>query len=238
MTTTTRTMIAAMVMLFAGCSSPTAPTPIAMPPPVVSLLPTHPPAVPPSNPLLSDPRFNLAFYRQLALNAYDGPVQPLRRQTQAPRIYLRILDDAGVAIDQGTLSATASAIESTTGLLTGVFGIAGLERGTETREGVPGWITVRWSPLLDGACGRALAGGDLITLYPRGPCRCQGGPAVALLIVKHELGHALGLRHTDSTSDLMHGGGGPLACDRQPSEREIYHARIMYQQRIGSYDPM
>ena len=235
-----RSVILATTLFAASCSgsSPTAPTPqpvTVVPPPVI----ITPPA-PPRNPLLDDPRFDRAFYRQFALNGYEAPtaLQPLRRLQDAPRIYLRTVDDAGRAIDAATLNDTAAALEQTAGKLTGVFGLAGLERGTETRQGQRGWITVRWSdqPSPDQFCGYGLYAGDLITLYPRTPgCRCAGGPAVRLKTVKHELGHVLGFYHTDAPTDLMFSGG--QACDKEPSEREIFHARVAYSQPIGSLDP-
>jgi hypothetical protein len=239
---TLATMIAATIACGGGSSSPTAPTPppvaIVVPPPVV----TPPPAVvfPPT-----DARFDLTFYRQLVHNGYEtrGALEPLRRQRQAPRIYLRTVDDGGGVIDAVTLNQTAAALINTAGSLTGVFGLAGLERGTETRERVPGWITVRWSQfpkVINGnfsVCGEGFIGGDLLILYPRSSgCRCSGNPGtIDLSTIKHELGHVLGFWHTDSARDLMY----PLhrSCDLDPSPREIYHASIAYTRPIGSAAP-
>jgi hypothetical protein len=237
------TMFSAML---AACgSSPTAPTPVTPPvavvPPVVTP-PVAPPVVtPPPAPAFppTDARFDLAFYRQFVHNALETPnqLQPLRRQTEAPRIYLRTIDNAGNAMDAFTLNHTAAALETTTGALTGQFGVAGVERGTETRVSQRGWITVEWAAEANPkACGSAAVGGNLITLYPRTPgCRCAGGPAVSLSTIKHELGHALGYWHTDSRLDLMYYLFE--SCDANPSEREKFHAAIAYSRPIGSAAP-
>lgn len=232
-----------VAILAAGCSgSPTAPTPAPAVPPIATLPPAVvvPPAapVPVPNPLLSDPRFSLAFYRMFALGALpDGSFGTLQRQAQAPRIYLRTVDDAGRAIDTYTLNETAAALINTAGSLTGVFGLAGMEQGTSTRQGQAGWITVRWSDQPNGrVCGTGQYGGELIVLYPKSPnCRCSGGPQVTLSAVRHELGHVLGFYHTDSRDDLMY--PTVTACDKQPSEREVFHARVAYSQPIGSINP-
>lgn len=236
---------ALLLAVFAvGCSgSPTAPSPPAAPvtPPVVVVPPVvTPPVTPATNPLLSDPRFSLSFYRMFALGeAPDGSFELLRRQEQPPRIYLRTVDDAGKAIDAFTLNETAAALINTAGSLTGVFGLAGLEQGTGTREGQPGWITVRWSAGTNAnLCGQAnQIAGNLITLYPKnGNCRCSGGPQVNQTTVRHELGHILGFHHTDSRDDLMYRIVGDT-CNKQPSPREVFHAAIAYSQPIGSLNP-
>lgn len=223
-----------LAVLAVGCSSPTAPTPAPVTPPVV-IAPMVPP-VASVDPLLSDPRYSASFYRDFALGAREGGPYGLRRQTQAPRIYLRTVDDAGVPIDAGTLDATAAALINTTGKLTGVFGLAGLEQGTGTREGQAGWITVRWSDRATTYCGTAHIAGDVLMLYPKtANCRCAGGPAVRLRAVKHELGHALGFYHTDSPDDLMFIQSA--TCDKEPSPREVFHAAVAYGQPVGSLNP-
>lgn len=232
-----RRLLIACVLL-SGCgSSPTAPTP----PPIVAVTPvavTPPVILPPTFPP-ADPRFDLTFYRQFAHDAFESPtrLQPLRRQAVAPRIYLRTVDDVGAPIDGVSLDQTAAALINTAGSLTGVFGLAGLDTGTETREGIAGWITVRWSPAANQPfCGEGEIGGSRITLYPKtANCRCPGGPLVRLRTVKHELGHVLGFYHTDNPNDLLYTPSG--ACDQEPSARERYHASLAYGRPIGSAAP-
>lgn len=242
-----RSSLVLLALFAVGCSgSPTAPSapapvnPAATTPPVVSAPPVATaPQTPAPNPLLNDSRFSLSFYRMFALGALpDGSFATLRRQDQPPRIYLRTVDDAGASIDAGTLDQTAAALINVAGSLTGVFGLAGLERGTGTREGQGGgWITVRWSDRANGSvCGTGYIGGSLMILYPKtAGCRCSGGPAVNTAVIKHELGHVLGFYHTDSTDDLMF--AKVTACDKNPSAREMFHAKIAYSQPNGSLNP-
>lgn len=181
--------------------------------------------------------FDQAFYRQFVFDATNG-LTVLRRQAQAPHIYVRTVDNSGAPIDSLTLDTTAAAISNVAGQLTGGrFGIAGLERGAGTRIGQPGWITVEWSrDTSTGQCGRTgVFSGDLVTLfYLNRLCAC-GGSSMRPGTVKHEIGHAMGFYHTDNPTDLMYPASG--ACDRNPSAREMYHAAIAYSRPINTAVP-
>lgn len=222
-------LLVALVFL-AGCSgnSPTGPTPI--PPPVVVVPPVVTP--PTGNPLLSDPRFDLGFYHQFT-------TRPLYRWVQAPKVYLRTVDDRG-PVDPSLIERTAAAFINTASQWTGgSFGLAGLERGTETREGQEGWITVFW--LSAGSCGsatitRTTAVQAILSVRiemnaARPECTC--GPLTA----KHELGHAMGYQHTDHPSDLMVAEFTPGQCDKPLSDRERFHTTVAYSMAPGSMEP-
>lgn len=227
--------IALLAVFAVGCSgSPTSPTPqptnpAATTPPVVSVPPVTV-ASPAPNPLLSDPRFDLNFYRMFAL---AGSIRSLSRWTRAPLVYLRTVDDQGRTVATSLLTQTAAAIINTTGQWTGGnFGVAGLEQGTGTREGQAGWLTVAWST--SGVCGTTNGvvgeGATIVMNHTRPECTC--GPLVA----KHELGHAMGFYHTDSSNDLM-AATFQGVCDKPLSAREVFHAQLAYQMPIGSLDP-
>lgn len=237
------------LLLGVGCSSgsPTGPTksdPGGLPPLVgvtpgvtpTLTTPTTPtqPSAPTPNPLLSDPRFDRAFFSRFTFN-------PLRRWTQAPRIYLRTVSNGGTPISSALLDQTAAALINTTSQWTGgAFGVAGLERGTGTMQAQAGWITVAWDNLA-GFCGTvaltSVNQGNLynnVILLNHAEPACTCGP----LTVKHELGHALGYNHTDSNQDVM--SGTPLdgtVCDKPLSAREEFHARVLYSLAPGSSAP-
>jgi len=175
---------------------------------------------------------DLKFYRQFIRNGLDSTaLQPIRRWIRAPSVYLRTVDEAGVAIDPATLDATERALTETVPMWTAQRYSAAVVRGTESRAGMSGWITVGWkTDRPTDRCGQTTVAGDiaLMEFFPYGNCRCGGvGPAIYQKLVRHELGHALGFFHTDSPNDVMYGQTS-AGCDALPSARERYHAAIVY----------
>lgn len=186
--------------------------------------------------------FDLTFYRAYVRDGWESPnaLRPLRRLTQAPKIYLRSIDEAGNAIDPVTLETAAAALIDTAAIWSGNrFALAGMERGTERRDGQSGWITVVWpNPVITGICGQSLVGvdGGRIDLnYLHILCGCNGSK-IRPLVVRHELGHSFGYFHTGAAGDLM--SGLPVSqCDLQPSARERLYANYAYSRPVGNTDP-
>jgi hypothetical protein len=206
--------VALLASACAGNSStgPSIPsTPIVVPNVTVSPCPASGAGIP----------LDFGFYQQIGCNAFDGPMQSVRRWTVAPRLYIRTVDDAGAPIDSVTLDTVQGAMTGIASQLAGgKFGLASVERGTETREGVSGYVTVKW-PTPRGRAGCLLVAGDggLINCFPSADVFCNGSQ-IERGSPKHELGHAFGYFHTDSASrpDVREGAGN--ICDRVASARE------------------
>jgi hypothetical protein len=155
-------------------------------------------------------------------------------------LYLKTIDEAGQPIDPVTLQTVEDAMRGVA--LTwggGQFGLAGVERGTSTKEGQSGWITAKWASTdLGNFCGRSPVGVDAtaIELNYRHACSCGSASKIYPTLARHELGHAFGYWHTDSGSDVMYGQQLQLVsqCDHLPSAREVYHAQLAYQSPVGS----
>lgn len=191
--------------------------------------------------------FDLTFYRQLVRNGFEAPaqLQPLRRWTRTPQIYLKTVDEAGEAIHAPTLDLIEATLRTAVPEWTGgVLGVPMIERGTGTRVGQTGWITVRF-PATEATtfCGQAQVGmdGGWIDLSyhvpSSAPINCRGdGTVISLSTMRHEVGHALGFWHAGDGGDLMN-GHSYTSNNQHPSARELAAAAIAYARPVGNLDP-
>ena len=185
--------------------------------------------------------FDLGFYRQFVRNGLDSPnaLEPLRRWTTNPNIYLKTVDEAGAPIDGTTLDMVQrTAFEIIPIWTSNRYVVGAMERGTGTRVGTPGWITITWSAAMvnPNQCGRAVVAAGYIELEAHNP-RCTVRPWItSTSLVRHELGHAMGYWHTDAPSDVMSRTTW-ISNNQQPSARERAHAAIAYARPVGNTDP-
>lgn len=185
--------------------------------------------------------FDQGYFRAIARNGFEDParLQPLRRWTRAPMLYVRTIDDSGRAILPEVLQQVATIANSVIPLYSrGRFGVAGIEFGTETRVNQAGWITVDWTRDASQFCGRAHVGqeGGVVTLtYDQPGCSC-GSQKIRARTVKHEFGHSMGLWHTGQSVDLM-SGFGVSECDRNMTARELQYLDYLYRRPVGNTDP-
>lgn len=216
----------------ASSTAPSAPTPIATPPvvtppPVAQMVSTSPCPT-----QIVGFALDLGFYQQIGCNSFDGPMQATLRWNQAPSLYLRTVDETGATIDSAFLDSVQATITATAPLWSaGHLSIASVERGPDTRIGNPRYLTVRTfhQTLPSHACGTGSLSpteGGKIDLLPNEPgCLC--GTAMGPSIVRHELGHAFGYFHTDTSTDLMYWQALDI-CNKTMTPREQQAAAYHY----------
>ena len=180
--------------------------------------------------------FDLEFYRRFARNTFENPtgMEPLRRQRQLPSFYIRTVDEKGEVLNGRTVDVVAARLD-VAAFTGGLFRDPVIERGTGTREGQAGWVTIKFlNPAQPDFCGRAAVGGTWIEFnYLRPTCSC-GGAAVFSGAIRHELGHVMGFWHTGSADDVMHSVA--TSCEKDLSPRERLHASIVYRRPVGNLD--
>ncbi|HJR57744.1 MAG TPA: matrixin family metalloprotease [Vicinamibacterales bacterium] len=187
--------------------------------------------------------FSQGFYNELVrgtFGEYGSPAPfPVLRLTEAPRIYLKTVDQNGRAVEPEVLTVVLDALRrGVDGYSAGKFSAA-IETGTDVRPETTGWINVNIlrDPGQRTVCGRAFVGSNpgTITLY-NDVCSC-GSNKIPGAVVMHEVGHALGFFHVSDRSSVMYPtipGNCPAG---ELSAAERYHAAIAYARPRGNRDP-
>lgn len=174
--------------------------------------------------------FSLAFYRQLVRNGYEAPgsLEPLRRLTVAPSIYLQT-----AGLSAATIASLKDYARQAVYDFSGrTMAVVTIEEGAELRPDRAGWITVEIMSGTAGAtCGDAFVGQSAghIRLFAVGCNR----PVPHVLA--HEIGHAMGFYHDEGSTNLM-SATRPISHDGLASSIERFHAAIAYKRGPGNRD--
>jgi hypothetical protein len=188
------------------------------------------------------PPFSMDFYRQFARGTYDHADAPfpILRWMEAPKIYVKTVDQNGRAIEPEVLPVVRDALaRGVTEFSAGRYSVAALETGTEPRAPTVGWINVEFvrDPNERRTCGSARVGANPGSItFISDVCAC-GSNKIPGPLVLHEVGHVMGFFHVADRNSVM-APIFPGSCPPgQLSPAERFHAGIVYSRPRGNRDP-
>lgn len=191
--------------------------------------------------------FNLDFYRMWVRDSLEGQtLQITRPWTQNPNFYFQteLLDIDGEIVPDDVIDRLAGIFAASIPELSGGRRqIATVERGTEPREVIDGWVNVVFARNLGGSLGRSTIGGNsgtmsfvyapnLLSTPTNNPFNCEF-PLYS--VADHEITHTMGYWHTIDVFVDSFSGPGCTGAGRPEHIR--LHSDIMYSRPPGNMDP-
>jgi hypothetical protein len=187
------------------------------------------------------PPFSLVFYRQLVRDGLESPaaLEPVRRWTTNPNIYLRTLNPkTGAPLTPTEVSRLVQNVrEAVNQISGGLLSVGTVESGIAARPERAGTINIdiTYKPD-DDYCGLTFVGanpGSVSFNYERCASPCEGNPLGPELIA-HEIGHALGFWHV--ASGVMQADNFVNCPTINFTEAERLHGSIAYRRPSGNRD--
>jgi hypothetical protein len=187
--------------------------------------------------------FDQQFYNQLARDGYEHPDKnyALCRWDKQLTFYLRTTDENGRVITNEILDVIRQGLREGVQYFSNNTYQAIIEEGTEVRPERSGYVNVealQKIPDDDNACGLATSvGANPMTIKLRiDYCGC-GRIKVPITVVIHEVGHSLGMFHVQGDQYIMNPTETFGCADVIPTDKERYHAALMYSRPRGNQSP-